>query len=250
MTEKLYLLLTAEGELSYCFYDQVDRRVTHLETSRFENSKLDDLINTCHQSVFIYAGSCFTLVPSALFDDSHTYNYLQLSHSIEPDATVFYDRINRVDICDVYTLPSAIYDNIKKNKDKVKLRHHSGILLQASTSYTDKDSESVFVNIEETKMDILVFSGEKPILCERFDFTSPTEFIYFILNTYKQLNLSLTETPLLLSGNIVCEGQEYKLAAKHIAKTMFAENKYHLLLPPGIEFHSHFNLLSALLCEL
>lgn len=249
MTEKLFLLLTAEGELSYCIYDQADHRVIHIEISRFENAKLNDLINAYDQCIFIYACACFTLVPSALFDNSLTYDYLKLSHSFDPDDTVLYDRISQADICDVYALPSAIYDIIKQYKDKVQLRHHAEILLQAISAYTDHDPEAVFVNIEENKMDILVFSGKTPLLCERFNFTFPTEFMYFILNTYKQLNLSLTETPLFLSGNIFRESEEYKFAVQHITKTMFAENKHGLVLPHGLKFHRHFNLLSALICE-
>jgi len=249
MTEKIYLIITAEGELSYCIYDQADHRVIHIQISRFESVKLSDLFNAYDQIVLIYAGSCFTLVPSALFDDSLTYDYLKLSHSIDPDATVLYDRISQADICDIYALPSAIYNIIKQYKDKVKLRHNAGILLQTITGYADKDSEAVFVNKGENKMEILVFNGKAPLLCERFNFTSPTEFMYFILNTYKQLNLSLTRTHLFLSGNIVRESEEYKLAVKHIAKTMFAENKHGLVLPHGMEFSRHFTLLSALLCE-
>jgi len=249
MTEKLYILLTDQDELSYCVYNSDNHSIKHIEISHFEIGKLNDLFQSFDQSTFIYSGSCFTLIPSQIFDDSHTYNYLKLSHTIDDDTTILSDKISTADVFDIYSLPYAIYDVINKYKDKISIRHHSGILLQAIPAYLYQDSEAVFVNIDSSKMDILVFNGKKPLLCERFNFASSMEFMYFILNTYKQLNLNTDITPLFLSGNIGKDCQEYKLTVKHIKNIRFAENKQNIILPGEIEFHRHLNLLSAILCE-
>jgi len=249
MTEKLYLLLSEDGELSYCTYNQDNHKIDHIKTGVYENNILTDLINRHDQCILTYASACFTLVPSQLFDQYFAYDYLKLSRSVSPDTTVMFKKIIPYGIHIVYAFPSDLSDIIKQKKDKLRVMHHADALMEVFRLYTGQGGEAVLVNSEANKMDIVVFNGKRPLLCERFNYSSPTEFIYFILNTFTQLKLSVSETPLFLSGKIETGSEEYIMAARHFSKIAFAENKHHLVMPHDVKFHRHFNLLSALLCE-
>jgi hypothetical protein len=114
-------------------------------------------------------------------------------------------------------------------------------LLNASKNNSDI---KMFAHINSGHFEVIVVQNQKLLLFNSFEYTSPEDFLYYILFAAEQLGLNPEEFPLELIGKIDTESEYYQLAYKYIrnisllnvselqAKNTFSEadNRTHFIL--------------------
>jgi hypothetical protein len=104
--------------------------------------------------------------------------------------------------------------------------------------------KKVVVHINSGHFEIIVVQNQKLLFFNSFEYTTPEDFLYYILFTAEQLDLNPEEFPLELIGKIDTESEYYQLAYKYIrnvsllnvselqAKNTFSEadNRTHFIL--------------------
>ena len=249
MPEGFYILISDENEMSFCTFNDSNKSVNSIETHSFRDfSELKTYSFPENSSLhIIYTTACYSFIPSIHFDEAMIYDYLKISCPLDDHVMVLYERVDTYDLVDVYAVPAPLFEIFSNFGTNHIVRHHAGILTDALNKYTSGAGDAVLVNKGKVNMDIMVRQNGKLALFERFPFSGADEFVYYILNVYKQLGLQ-KDSPLLLSGNIGLQDKEYMAISHQLNMIHFVENKDNIILPEGMEFHRNFNLLSAITC--
>ena len=158
-----------------------------------------------------------TLVPSVLFDQKNSLNYLKYSSSVEAGNLVANDKILENEINNVY-VPNTDFDNLLLKKFKsFDYFHYSSLIIEKfSNEVTSNFSQKIFLNINIGFIDILFFKNKKLAFYNSFDHETPEDILYYLLFCFSQLDLNPEEIHTICSGNIDLNSKVYALLYKYV----------------------------------
>ena len=132
---------------------------------------------------------------------------------------------------------------IFQNFGEFEYKHHSSILLEKLISQSD-NSLNFFVNISQSLFDIVVLKDSQILFYNIFEYQTKEDFIYYILFTLEQLELSSEETNISLTGNIDEHSELYKILYTYVRHISFFNSKNPIYKnQTEIDKHSNFILL-------
>ena len=196
-----------------------------------------EFVNVIHQN------NLSSLVPNQYFKDNDLNNYLKYSiKTITTDLIVYYD-LNFIKAKNVYVPFVNINNFIFQNFGEFEYKHHSSILLEKLISLSD-NSLNFFVNISQSLFDIVVLKDSQILFYNIFEYQTKEDFIYYILFTLEQLELSSEETNISLTGNIDEHSELYKILYTYVRNVSFFNSKNPVYNnQTEIDKHSNFILL-------
>ena len=165
----------------------------------------------------IYYNKSSTLVPSELFDHKNSLNYLKYTTTIQTNDLAANDLIFEDQINNVY-IPYTDINNYIFEKFKVfDFYHYSSVLLEKlSNELTDNFSQKVFLNINNSFIDILYFKNKQLIFFNSFDYKSKEDILYYLLFTFSELSLNPDNIHLVCCGLIDLDSELYALLYNYI----------------------------------
>ena len=165
----------------------------------------------------IYYDNTSTLVPSILFDEKNSLNFLKYNTNIKMNDLASNDSILNDEIRNVF-IPYVNINNYIFDKFKTfDFFHYSSLLIQLlSIEISDNFSEKVFLNINDGFIDILYFNNRKLELYNSFNYTSSEDILYYLLFCLTQLSLNPDNIHVVCSGNISLDSKTYKLLYTYI----------------------------------
>jgi hypothetical protein len=226
--KKLSIQVSLSG-LSFCVFDLLTNKVLTSDTIEFpKNSVLEEVLwkafidniilsNTYDEIVVLHDNSLNTFVPNSLFNEDYLGSYLQ--YNIKVFSTDFFasDFLKNHDMHNVYVPYVNINNFLLDQFESFDYKNCNTVLvnkvLDISKTTTDKQ---VFVHIQNNNFQIIVTKESNLLLFNSFEYSTPEDFIYYILFTFEQLQLNPDTVSLNLLGTITKESEYFAIAYKYI----------------------------------
>jgi hypothetical protein len=260
--KKLSIQVTLDG-LSFCCQDMLSNNVTDLHTVAFEelnqveNTKQriatifinnQILTNRYDEIVVIYQNNISTFVPKAFFDKTLLNSYLQFNNRIFESDTIVFDYLKDYEMYNVYVPDVFIQDFLKHQLDSYQTKHASSILVEKLLDISKNDeNKKMYVHVCTKHFEIVVIQNQQLLLYNTFEYSTPIDFLYYLLFTAEQLQLNPEHFELLLLGDINTENEVYKMAYKYVRNTQLLDftpwTQHNKFTAP--ENRKHFILLQS-----
>ena len=235
ITEKKYKKLSIQVSLtglSFCCFDTLNNTISSFNEVLFDTIdkgiKIEDLFSEAFQKhvelndaydevLIIHNNNLSTFVPTALFDENYLGSYLQYNTKVFETDFFAFDEISNYQINSVY-IPYVNMNNYFIDKFGSFDYKHANTVLVAKLLDESKnnDTKTMWVHFAPGHFEIIVIQNQKLLLFNSFDYSTPEDFLYYLLFTAEQLNMNPENFPLELIGNVNIESEFYKIAYKYI----------------------------------
>ena len=258
---KLSIHISLNG-LSFCIIDLISKEIDFLRTySLSKNSTPKELLKTLKKGFkengelrnsfssvkIIHYNNLSTVVPEPLFDKKNALSYLKFNSKILQNDYVAYDRIFNNECVNVFIPYVNINNYIFKMFDSFVYNHYSSIILEkVKLNEKNTTTPSLYLNININHMEITYFVKNKLVFYNRFDFNTKEDVMYYLLFTIDQLKLNPEEIPVVITGNISEDDDNYKIIYKYIRNVSIfnseinQENKFYNSLKSDITLLNSF----------
>ncbi|WP_340066647.1 DUF3822 family protein [Ascidiimonas aurantiaca] len=222
--------------LSFCILDTLSKKIIHREHHSLEQksgpeallgllkSTLDtyplDVLKRLHVT---HSNELSAFVPKPLFNKDHLSDYLKFNIKILENDVISFDEIENSEIINVY-VPYMNVNNYLFDRFGPFEYKHSATLV--TTHFLRERSESIpvmYAHMNTNHFEILVLKDRKLVFFNSFVYTTPEDFIYYLLFTAEQLDLNPDTFELRLFGAIDESGSTYAYAYKYIRNVSFYE---------------------------
>ncbi|MEC4050520.1 DUF3822 family protein [Flavobacterium sp. SUN046] len=229
--KKLVLQVSLNG-LSFVVIDLLSGHASHLKHLSFDHfqksAKIEDLFldvfrenevlkNHYDEITIIHSNNLSTFVPTALFDEEFIGSYLQYNTKVFETDFFTFDELTKYEMNSVY-IPYVNMNNFFIDQlGAFEYKHSSTILVSTLLDISKNNEErKMFVHMSASHFEIVVLQNQKLHLYNSFEYTTPEDFIYYILFTAEQLQLNPEYFKLELLGGIKEEDAYYQIAFKYI----------------------------------
>ncbi|MCB0638361.1 MAG: DUF3822 family protein [Lewinella sp.] len=190
--------------------------------------QVDDRLNQPVGNVQIgYIDHCFTLTPTRLYNSEHRREYLAALSSLPDEVTVMADPIPELDVFLVYGLPQRRLTAFRHAFVGSRQVHILKPLLQAFAQHNRlRGLPAVYAYFWRNELFLVGLEGNLLSFCNAFSFLDAKDALYFVMLAFDQCGWKPNETPLLLCGEIVENGEIYRWLQRYTRRLTF-------LTPPG-----------------
>ena len=194
--------VTSESRLTEC-----RRKLEESELLSFEG-----------ETVLITDPMAITLVPDPFFDRDKNKEILEKVCLLNESDQVFDRPVKNRKLHLLYSVPETIIELGNSFAGDLKIIHTAECLISLSDQIKSSDHQRgvVLAEVQAHSLDILVIKGDRIQLLNRYSLNDPSDFIYHVLNTMKQLELDPESIPVYLSGIIHEEHELIGLLRKYI----------------------------------
>jgi hypothetical protein len=225
--------------------------------SSFQNiiENHDNLKLNYEKTNIVFKNSKYTFIPSPLFVAGEEERYLTFNQEILNSETILKDFVKNADLYNIYAIPKLLQNFIELNFRNYKLSHHLTSLVEIIvTKYKNLDeNKTVFINLGQSFLDVLVLENQKLLLCNTFQFKTGEEFIYYLMFVFEQMKLNPEKNSLTIIGEIEKDSALYGFIEKYIRNISFIDRnnafEYSYLFDK-IPQHYFYNLFNLKLCGL
>ena len=191
----------------------------------------------------IHQNTLSSLVPDAYFKEGDLKNYLKYSIKTITTDLIVYDDLNFIKAKNVYVPYVNINNFIFQHFGEFEYRHHSSILIEKLFSHSD-NTLNFCINVSQSLLDIAVIKDSEILFYNNFEYQTKEDFIYYILFTLEQLELSTEKTNILITGDINEQSELYKILYTYVRNIGFLNSNNSIFnKQTEIKKHSNFILL-------
>jgi len=184
--------------LSFCVFNRSDNAVEHLSRLKFDNKINPGLLlqnikehlaaNTAFSERFghvilLYQNELATLVAKDLFNPAHTADYLKFNSKILKLDVIEFDELSNNNIVVVYVPLMNINNYIFEAFGEFTFKHTATILIETLLNQEKSSDSKVYVNVNSAHFEMLVLKNRGLEFYNYFEFSSPEDFIYYVLFT-------------------------------------------------------------------
>ncbi|TYC10136.1 DUF3822 family protein [Bizionia gelidisalsuginis] len=264
-TKELSIQLGLNG-LSFCILNTDTNTIIHLkhfsaskkqtpdellETLKTQFETEDALKDSFYKITIIHENDWSTLVPKALFNEDALVDYLKLNIKILKTDYITFDTVAINDSVNVY-LPYVNINNYIYDKfGSFTFKHYSTVLVEAILNAEANANDSkLYIHVSKTHFQLVAVTKGDLVLYNTFEYTTPEDFIYYVLFTTEQLQLNPETIKTILLGAIIENDDLYTIAYKYIRYITFGKrlDTYHYSETP-VNSYSDFTLIKSLQCE-
>ncbi len=143
----------------------------------------------------------FTFVPNSVFDEKNKTDFLEFNVS-ENKGKLLLQMLRRPELTILHNMRDNVHDFFVRSFTNPKFIHHLSPLL----SYFQERSKmgnanKLIINLNEKKLDIICYSPAGDlILGNNFEYNHLNDAAYYILFTWKQLNLNQSKDFMYIAG--------------------------------------------------
>jgi Protein of unknown function (DUF3822) len=209
---ELSLQVSTDG-LSFCLLDTIRNKFVMIRSYGAEENKYinadkiselmlkDDFLTKRYRKVHcVIPSQKFTLVPTPLFDPGKKMEYFSFNHNLEEEYIVSVDKTKDPDAYLVYSFPGPINEVISSVYPGVVLHHHIKLLLDNTISVRKSlNGNYLHIHVERDFFNLFIFRNNELKLCNSFAYRNISDVLYYVLNAFKNLDISQEET-IYLSG--------------------------------------------------
>lgn len=189
-----------------------------------------------------------TLVPNILYKEEEAESLL--AFNTEVNGKILIDNILSQKAHLIYAVPESIVSIVSNFFPKAKQKAQESILIQ-QYSLLNTDTEKAYLYLNEQKVGITIFKGDKLIFNNTFDYTTKEDLLYYSLFSFEQLKLSPESIDVTVFGTIEKEDEYFNLLYDYIRNVKLGERPHQFTFPTvfsSIAPHKYFGLFTQILC--
>jgi hypothetical protein len=194
-----------------------------------------------------YNFTAATLVPKDYFVEAEKENMLDLMVGKDASTYCFYEDVLDNEMKIVYRVSSKIYETVNELFPKNKFSHASSMQLQANKF----DGNTLECIVYHNSIKVILAKNGKLQIVQFFDYETPIDVSYHLLNVCEQFAVSPSEAKLILSGMIDVKSNLYGDIHKYFLNINFAALPADTTLADDMKVHpTHFytNLTALAQC--
>ena len=232
ITQKTYKKLVLQvslNELSFCVIDLITHKVIHTQEILFEKNKVIEeqlwrafvdfsiLTNSYDEVVVLHNNNLNAFVPTSLFDPSFLASYLQYNTKVFETDFFAFDAIVPFEINNVY-VPFMNFNNFLLDQfESFDYKNSNSVLVKKIIEISKNvEEKQVFVHIQKEHFEMIVVKNQELLLYNSFQYSTPEDFIYYLLFTCEQLQLNPETINIQLLGNCIESDELFKITYKYI----------------------------------
>ncbi|MCK5825073.1 MAG: DUF3822 family protein [Ichthyobacteriaceae bacterium] len=210
--------------------------------------KTSDLLNLKFSNVKVsHVNSISTLVPEPLFEPENLKDYLGFTQKLLNNEFLAYDKLDNLDVVNIYSPYDEVNDFLVDLFGEFEYKHNSTILIENLIKRTSISELKCYVNVHEKHFEIIVIKEKQLLLYNTFEYSSPEDFVYFVLFVAEQLKLNTDYFLLELFGEIEEYTELYQLLYKYVRNVKFGQrsDKYNYsYVIDTVKNHKYFEILN------
>lgn len=235
ITEKKYNKLAIQVSLtglSFCCFDTLNSKIISCNEVLFDTfqkvTKIEELFtdafndfpvlkDSYDEIIIIHNNSLATFVPTALFDENYLGSYLQYNTKVFDTDFFAFDTIKNYEMNTVY-IPYVNINNFFIDQfGSFDYKHANSILVsKVLEASKNNDTKKMVVHFNVGHFEIIVVQNQQLLLFNSFDYSSPEDFLYYILFTAEQLSLNPENFPLEIVGTLTETSPYYQIAYQYV----------------------------------
>ncbi|MFD2551049.1 DUF3822 family protein [Bizionia sediminis] len=259
--QNLSIQISLNG-LSFCILDIEKQAIVYLKTvntNKPENPyKILDLLKETFETEkplqadfndiqVIHENELAAVVPDPLFSEDHLADYLKFNAKILRSDFISFDTIANAQCKNVYVPYVNINNYIFEHFGAFSYKHFSTILIEQVLQQTQsKGSTCLYVHVAKNHFEIVAIKAGSLELYNSFEYRTKEDFIYYLLFTAEQLQLTPDSLDLYFLGAITETDPLYQITHKYVRNVHFGQRKdYYKLAIPTENKHQNFTLISS-----
>lgn len=182
-------------------------------------NKLDSLRRKYSETIFLNDSRDYTLMPSAVFNESDKQAYWKFSTNGDTSKTkVAQDPLEFCDAVLLHGIPSDLADLLTERFPSIRFIHRQSILAtQTMIRNKETGDESVGIFIGNGFSDLVVVKDNTLQMVNTFPRKSDEEFLYFTLNVFDQLKLDPYKAKVTLRGELSAKESVVPKLSKYVS---------------------------------
>lgn len=186
-----------------------------------------------------YRNNKFTLLPRSLFSEEKKEDYLTINTSfVKKEEVVLHNLQPNLDAVNVFAFPKKLYEFIKEcyPMKEVNFCHDTAPFIQACLQNTRED-KTVYLNVEFDTVTVVVSQGSNLEYCNKFEYYTAEDLLYYVLYVMKELNLSQENTKVIAWGDFDYTSEHIDQLYKYVRNIKIGDR------PQGVSYGYMFDEL-------
>ena len=191
----------------------------------------------------IHQNNLNTLVPNEYFKEDALKSYLKYSIKTIATDLITFDELDFMNSKNVYIPYVNINNFLFQNFGEFEYKHYSSVLLEKLFSIASNDV-CCYIHVSKSTFDIVIIKNSNLQFFNIFEYRTKEDFMYYVLFTLEQLELSTEETLVSVLGDIEEDSDLFRLMYTYIRNIDFLSSKNAVFNnQKEISKHSNFILL-------
>lgn len=170
--------------------------------------------------IVLFSNELYSIVPSRYFKEEDASTYLKFNTKILKTDVVAHDNISNIDLVNVYIPYTNITNFFFDKFGEFEFKHNVSVFIQEIMDLTN-NGDFIYLNNYNGYYDLVVLRNNKLLLSNTFNYTTPEDFIYYLLFTAEQLKMDPDTLKLILLGNIEKESPLFEITYTYIKNVDF-----------------------------
>ena len=193
--------------------------------------------------IVIHQNNLNTLVPNEYFKEDALKSYLKYSIKTIATDLITFDELDFMNSKNVYIPYVNINNFLFQNFGEFEYKHYSSVLLEKLFSIASNDI-CCYIHVSKSTFDIVIIKNSNLQFFNIFEYKTKEDFMYYVLFTLEQLELSTEETLVSVLGDIEEDSDLFRLMYTYIRNIDFLSSKNAVFNnQKEISKHSNFILL-------
>ena len=177
------------------------------------------------------------LVPSPLFKENLLAEMLNLVYPVNNRATNFSEPVDDMNLVIAYRVDNRV-ESVLQKQFPVSEAHHS-LALQLRSLKADGDI--LYCNIYQHSIRVVLFKEQELQIAQFYDYSTPTDVAYHLLNLCSQHGVAPAEVTLMLSGFIDKKSNLYDELFRYFINIKLSEkNSQNEIAQAITQYPEHF----------
>lgn len=191
----------------------------------------------------IHQNNLNTLVPNEYFKKDALKSYLKYSIKTIATDLITFDELDFMNSKNVYVPYVNINNFLFQNFGEFEYKHYSSVLLEKLFSIATNDI-CCYIHLSKSTFDIVIIKNSNLQFFNIFEYKTKEDFMYYVLFTLEQLDLSTEETLVSILGDMEEDSDLFRLMYTYIRNIDFLSSKNAVFNnQKEISKHSNFILL-------
>ena len=191
----------------------------------------------------IHQNNLNTLVPNEYFKEDALKSYLKYSIKTIATDLITFDELDFMNSKNVYVPYVNINNFLFQNFGEFEYKHYSSVLLEKLFSIATNDI-CCYIHVSKSTFDIVIIKNSNLQFFNIFEYKTKEDFMYYVLFTLEQLDLSTEETLVSILGDMEEDSDLFRLMYTYIRNIDFLSSKNAVFNnQKEISKHSNFILI-------
>jgi len=141
----------------------------------------------------------YCIIPTDIFKPEEAIDFLLFEHKPAPTDSILYNKIPEFGIVNVFAIPESVLDVVNQLFPQTAIEHHLSRFITENLLLQYENC--LYCNARSKKFDAVVVKNGKLALINSFEYKTPEDFLYFVINIYDKLSLNQQKHPVYLQNN-------------------------------------------------